>query len=162
ISFAFFAIFRRFADAHHFVFDKLSACSYGIYLVHYPIVVWLQFTLLALVLSPLAKAGIVYAGAATLTWNSVGTPPRSGHRTRGLVSIPPCGAGRFRCFIMLPVRAGDTMSVPALFRRLLLDEVPADPVLFPTCRIRSSIFASHSSRRCCCRNRRGSRRLCVL
>ncbi|HZP74737.1 MAG TPA: acyltransferase [Pseudolabrys sp.] len=71
ISFAFFAIFRRFADAHHFVFDKLSACSYGIYLVHYPIVVWLQFTLLALVLSPLAKAGIVYAGAATLTWGIV-------------------------------------------------------------------------------------------
>jgi peptidoglycan/LPS O-acetylase OafA/YrhL len=41
ISFAFVAFFRRFAVARRPVFDSLSASSYGMYLIHYPIVVWL-------------------------------------------------------------------------------------------------------------------------
>jgi peptidoglycan/LPS O-acetylase OafA/YrhL len=39
ISFAFIALFRRFAIAHHAVLDSLSASSYGMYLIHYPVVV---------------------------------------------------------------------------------------------------------------------------
>jgi hypothetical protein len=39
ISFAFIALFRRFVVARRPIFDSLSASSYGMYLVHYPIVI---------------------------------------------------------------------------------------------------------------------------
>jgi peptidoglycan/LPS O-acetylase OafA/YrhL len=71
ISFAFIALFRRFAVARQSVFDSLSASSYGMYLIHYPIVVWLQFALLAVALSPIAKAAIVYVATVALSWGIV-------------------------------------------------------------------------------------------
>jgi len=71
ISFAFIALFRRFVIAHHPVFDSLSTSAYGIYLVHYPVVVWLQFTLLAVALGPIAKGSIVFVGAVALSWGIV-------------------------------------------------------------------------------------------
>jgi hypothetical protein len=71
ISFAFIAIFRRFAIARQPVFDSVSASSYGMYLIHYPVVVWLQFALLTVALGPIAKGAIVYVGAVTLTWGTV-------------------------------------------------------------------------------------------
>src|SRR5450755_518783 len=46
IGFAFIALFRRFATAQRPVYDSLSASSYGMYLIHYPVVVWLQYALL--------------------------------------------------------------------------------------------------------------------
>ncbi|HEY2530175.1 MAG TPA: acyltransferase family protein [Xanthobacteraceae bacterium] len=67
ISFAFIALFRRFAIAHQPVFDSLSASSYGMYLIHYPVVVWLQFALLAVALGPIAKGAIVFVGAVALS-----------------------------------------------------------------------------------------------
>ena len=68
ISFAFIALFHRFAGARQPVFDSLSASSYGMYLVHYPIVVWLQFALLAVVLGPIVKGAIVFVGTVALSW----------------------------------------------------------------------------------------------
>jgi peptidoglycan/LPS O-acetylase OafA/YrhL len=68
ISVAFVALFRRFATAHHAVLDSLSTSSYGIYLIHYPIVVWLQFALLSVVLGPIAKGAIVFVGTVALSW----------------------------------------------------------------------------------------------
>jgi hypothetical protein len=41
------------------------------YLIHYPVVVWLQFTLLTVALGPIVKGAIVYIGAVTLTWGIV-------------------------------------------------------------------------------------------
>jgi len=71
ISFAFIALFRRFAIAHRPVFDSLSASSYGMYLVHYPVVVWLQFALLAVALGPMAKGAVVFVGTVALSWGMV-------------------------------------------------------------------------------------------
>jgi peptidoglycan/LPS O-acetylase OafA/YrhL len=71
ISFAFIALFRRFAITPQPVFDRLSASSYGMYLIHYPVVVWLQFTLLAVALGPIAKGAIVFVGAVALSWGMV-------------------------------------------------------------------------------------------
>jgi peptidoglycan/LPS O-acetylase OafA/YrhL len=71
ISFAFIALFRRFAIAHRPVFDSLSAVSYGMYLIHYPVVVWLQFALLAAAPGPIAKGSIVFVGAVALSWGIV-------------------------------------------------------------------------------------------
>ena len=41
------------------------------YLIHYPVVVWLQFALLAVALSPIAKSAIVYVGVVALSWGMV-------------------------------------------------------------------------------------------
>jgi peptidoglycan/LPS O-acetylase OafA/YrhL len=71
ISLAFIALFRRFTIAHQPVFDSLSASSYGMYLIHYPVVVWLQFALLAVALGPIAKGAIVYVGGVALSWGLV-------------------------------------------------------------------------------------------
>jgi peptidoglycan/LPS O-acetylase OafA/YrhL len=71
ISFAFIALFRRFAIARQPVFDSVSASSYGMYLIHYSVVVWLQFALLTVALGPIAKGAIVYVGVVTVTWGIV-------------------------------------------------------------------------------------------
>jgi peptidoglycan/LPS O-acetylase OafA/YrhL len=71
ISFAFIALFRRFVIVQQPVFDSLSACSYGMYLIHYPVVIWLQFALLAVALGPIAKGSIVFVGAVALSWGMV-------------------------------------------------------------------------------------------
>jgi hypothetical protein len=71
ISFAFIAFFRRFAIAHQPFLDSLSASSYGMFLIHYPIVVWLQLALLAVALGPIAKGAIVYVGTVALSWGVV-------------------------------------------------------------------------------------------
>jgi peptidoglycan/LPS O-acetylase OafA/YrhL len=71
ISFACIALFRRFAVAHRPVLDSLSASSYGIYLIHYPVVVWLQYALLAAAPGPIAKGAIVSVGAVALSWGMV-------------------------------------------------------------------------------------------
>ncbi|MBV8752942.1 MAG: acyltransferase [Hyphomicrobiales bacterium] len=71
ISFAFLAFFRRFVVAHHPAFDSLSVSSYGMYLIHYPIVVWLQYALLTVALSPIAKGTIVFVAAVGFSWGTV-------------------------------------------------------------------------------------------
>ena len=71
ISLALLALFRRFATSHRRALDSLSASSYGMYLVHYPVVVWLQFALLAVAAGPIAKGAIVSVGAVALSWGFV-------------------------------------------------------------------------------------------
>jgi peptidoglycan/LPS O-acetylase OafA/YrhL len=71
IGFAFIALFRRFATAQRPVYDGLSASSYGMYLIHYPVVVWLQYALLTIALGPIAKGAIVFVGAVVLSWGTV-------------------------------------------------------------------------------------------
>jgi peptidoglycan/LPS O-acetylase OafA/YrhL len=68
-SFAFLALFVRFAQSRSRLFDSLSANSYGIYLVHYAFVSWLQYALLPASLPVVAKAAIVFLGALGLSWS---------------------------------------------------------------------------------------------
>lgn len=62
------ALFLRFASAPHPVFAALVPCAYGIYLVHYPIVSWLQYLHLGLALPGFAKGVIVTAGSIAISW----------------------------------------------------------------------------------------------
>ncbi|HMK73678.1 MAG TPA: acyltransferase, partial [Myxococcaceae bacterium] len=68
-SFALLALFVRFARQGR-VGDSLSANAYGIYLVHYPVVSWLQYALLGSALSGAAKGSLVFAGAVVLSWGA--------------------------------------------------------------------------------------------
>ena len=48
--------------------DSLSRNAYGIYLLHYPFVIWLQYVLLGLAILAVAKGTIVFIGALALSW----------------------------------------------------------------------------------------------
>jgi hypothetical protein len=65
------AMFLRFGDTRVRVMDSLCENAYGIYLVHYLFVIWLQYFLLRAPLAALAKGSIVFFGALALSWASV-------------------------------------------------------------------------------------------
>jgi len=67
-SFGLIAVFLRFAAAPRPIAEMLAERSYGIYFVHYLIVVWLQYILLAFSASAVVKALIVWGGAVVLSW----------------------------------------------------------------------------------------------
>lgn len=69
-SFAFLALFVRFARQRNRVFDSFTQNAYGIYLVHYAFVSWLQLALLKTHLSALAKGSLVFLGASLLSWGT--------------------------------------------------------------------------------------------
>ena len=62
------AVFLRFSRAHSRVLDSLSTNAYGIYLVHYVFIVWLQYALLPADLPSVVKVAIVFAGTFALSW----------------------------------------------------------------------------------------------
>jgi len=70
-SFAALAIFLRFATRPVRVFDALSRDAFGIYLLHYPFVTWLQFALLGLAWPGAVKGALVFVGAVLLSWGTV-------------------------------------------------------------------------------------------
>ena len=61
------AVCLRFATAHSRLLGYLAANAYGLYLVHYVFVVWLQFSLLAMPLFALVKAAIVFSATLFLS-----------------------------------------------------------------------------------------------
>lgn len=62
------AIALRFLNFRDRILDSLSANAYSIYLLHYVAVVWLQYALLAVALSAVAKGMIVFALALGASW----------------------------------------------------------------------------------------------
>ena len=67
-SLAFLALFLRFARSRVALFDSLRDNAYGIYLVHYAFVSWLQYALLGTALPAVAKGSMVFLGAVALSW----------------------------------------------------------------------------------------------
>lgn len=70
--FALLALFLRFAKQSRPVFDSLRANAYGMYVVHYAIVSWLQLAVLALALPALGKATAVVLATVFLSWAASG------------------------------------------------------------------------------------------
>ena len=60
--------FLRFAKRRVRIFDSLSENSYGIYIVHYVFVIWLQYLLLGCGLAPPMKGIVVFAGTLIFSW----------------------------------------------------------------------------------------------
>ena len=65
---AFLSMFLRLFRRGYPLWDSLSANAYGIYLVHYIFVVWIQFLLLPLSLPVLLKFGITFVCSLLLSW----------------------------------------------------------------------------------------------
>lgn len=70
-GFACLALFVRFAKKPRKMFDSLRDNAYGIYLVHYAFVAWVQYSLLPASLPGLAKGVIAFLGALALSWGFV-------------------------------------------------------------------------------------------
>jgi glucan biosynthesis protein C len=71
--FFFAAVFLRFATRRSRIFDSLSENAYGMYLVHYVFVIWLQYLLLGAALFAIAKASIVFVLTLLLSWAATAT-----------------------------------------------------------------------------------------
>jgi peptidoglycan/LPS O-acetylase OafA/YrhL len=69
-SFAFMAVFVRFARLRSAIWDSLAANAYGMYLIHYVFVTWIQFALLPSSLPGLSKSVLVFASVLVLSWGS--------------------------------------------------------------------------------------------
>jgi len=68
ISIAFLAMFVRFATRRRWLFDRISDNEYGIYLIHYAFVSWLQLAMLTAPLSAIEKGTAVFMGTLLLSW----------------------------------------------------------------------------------------------
>ncbi|HEX6096210.1 MAG TPA: acyltransferase [Thermoanaerobaculia bacterium] len=79
-SLAFIALFVRFARRSNRVADSLSANAFGIYLVHYACVSWLQLAMLRAPLSGAAKGAIVTVAAILISWALTAIVRRIGWR----------------------------------------------------------------------------------
>jgi surface polysaccharide O-acyltransferase-like enzyme len=68
ILFAILAWFLRFSRSGWSIFDPMQADAYGIFLVHYPIVLWLQYWLFDFDLPAIVKAVVVFVLTVALSW----------------------------------------------------------------------------------------------
>lgn len=66
-TFGLLAIFSRFASEGG-AWAGLAASAYGIYLLHYPAVTWLQYALVGTALGAIGKAALVFAAALLSSW----------------------------------------------------------------------------------------------
>lgn len=69
-SLALLGAFRRLVRGNHPILDSLSANSYGIYIVHYAYVTWIQFALLPVSWPAWSKFGITFIGSLVLSWGT--------------------------------------------------------------------------------------------
>jgi glucans biosynthesis protein C len=76
-SFALAAVFLRFGARRLRGFDSLSENAYGMYLIHYLFVVWLQYAMLGVTLPAIGKAAIVFAGTLVLSWATIAAMRRA-------------------------------------------------------------------------------------
>jgi surface polysaccharide O-acyltransferase-like enzyme len=67
---ALIALFLRFATKPHRVADSLAKNAYGIYLVHYFFVIWLQYLMLGVGMFAVAKGIFVSAASLLLSWGA--------------------------------------------------------------------------------------------
>jgi glucans biosynthesis protein C len=65
------ALALRFAARRRAWLDSLKQNAFGMYLVHYMFVVWLQYALLPAALPALVKAVIVFSGTVALSWGVI-------------------------------------------------------------------------------------------
>ena len=71
--FGFMSFFARFATHRRAVFDSLTENAYGMYIIHYAFVSWLQYALLPASLSGFVKGVLVTFGTILLSWGTTAT-----------------------------------------------------------------------------------------
>lgn len=67
-SFGLLALFLRFGGGRSAAWDSLAANSFAIYLLHYPLVTWTQYGLLATRAGAPMKSAVVFTVALAASW----------------------------------------------------------------------------------------------
>lgn len=67
-SFALMSLFLRFGGYQNRWSERFNKNSFGMYIFHYVIVIWLQYLLLGLAILPILKAGIVFTIVFMASW----------------------------------------------------------------------------------------------
>jgi surface polysaccharide O-acyltransferase-like enzyme len=62
------ALFLRFAEFGRGLLDALQPSAYGVYLVHYVFILWLQYALYDYSLPAVVKFAVVFAGTLSMSW----------------------------------------------------------------------------------------------
>lgn len=62
------ALSLRFGRVSHPVLDSLKDCAYGMYLIHYVFIVWLQYLMLTAPFPAIVKAAVAFAGTLLASW----------------------------------------------------------------------------------------------
>jgi Acyltransferase family len=70
ILFLIMAYFLRFKQSDRSLLDPMQADAYGMFLVHYPIVLWLQYWLFDFELPAIVKAAIAFVLTVVLSWTA--------------------------------------------------------------------------------------------
>src|SRR4051812_3324521 len=70
MMFAILSYFLNNRRSEFSVLDRMQADAYGMFLVHYPIVLWIQYWLFDLGLPAVAKATIAFLGTVLLSWGA--------------------------------------------------------------------------------------------
>src|ERR1700742_1684032 len=65
------SLFLRFAPGSWRVLDALRPSAYGIFLVHYIFIIWLQYAVYGLAWHAGVKAVVVFAGTLSLSWSLI-------------------------------------------------------------------------------------------
>jgi surface polysaccharide O-acyltransferase-like enzyme len=68
MAFTVMAIFLRFALASWRLLDAMQPSAYGIYLLHYIFIIWLQYTVYDTSFPTFVKFAIVFAGTFSMSW----------------------------------------------------------------------------------------------
>jgi peptidoglycan/LPS O-acetylase OafA/YrhL len=68
VMFLILAYFLRFKQSGKSMLDPMQADAYGMFLVHYPIVLWLQYWLFDLDLPAIVKAMTAFVLTVALSW----------------------------------------------------------------------------------------------
>jgi surface polysaccharide O-acyltransferase-like enzyme len=68
MTFAVPAFYLRFAKSSLRLLDALRPSAYGIYLVHYIFIIWLQYAMFDEPLTAFVKFAIVFAGTLSMSW----------------------------------------------------------------------------------------------
>jgi hypothetical protein len=71
MTFALPALCLRFAGANWHWLDALRPSAYGVFLVHYIFIIWLQYAVYDYSWSPFVKAAVVFAGTLSLSWGLI-------------------------------------------------------------------------------------------
>jgi len=68
IMFAILGYFLSFKQSGRSILDPMQADAYGMFLVHYPIVLWLQYWLFDFDIPAIAKALVAFVLTVILSW----------------------------------------------------------------------------------------------
>jgi len=69
-SLGFLGAFRKLVRRSHPTFDSLSANAYGIYIIHYAFIIWIQFALLSASWPAWIKFSVTFIGGLALSWGT--------------------------------------------------------------------------------------------